>query len=260
MQRIALVTGAGRRLGAEIAKGLALDGYFVIITYNRSGPAARQVASEIEAAGGKCGVLHADLTDRAVVETLIDRCRDLFGLPVVLINNASSYIYDSMSSLSAESWHDNLATNLESPLFLSVSFFNALRPHRGVIVNMLDFKVVSLNPDYFSYTVAKVGMAGATRMLAMAFKGIVRVNSIAPGLAIKSGRQTDEQFHRAWAMTPLGRGPTSKEIVAAVKYTIATNSLNGQIITLDGGASLRPRDRDISVDPSALETQNDAAS
>ena len=252
MTRTALVTGAGRRLGAAIAGGLAADGYFVMLHYHRSEAAAAEVAAGIAEQGGQCCLVHADLANRRAVASLLDTCTARHGLPDLLVNNASSYQYDTAATVEAEGWDANLATNLEAPLMLAGALFRALRPRSGAVVNMLDFKVTSLNPDYFSYTVAKAGLAAATRMMAMAFKGVVRVNGVAPGLTMRSGRQSEQQFERAWAMTPLGRGPTQAEIVDAVRFAATMPCLNGQILTLDGGAGLRPRDRDISVDESVL--------
>jgi NAD(P)-dependent dehydrogenase (short-subunit alcohol dehydrogenase family) len=255
MKPTALVTGGARRVGAALARSLAADGHFVILHYGRSEPEARALAGEIAAAGGRCGLIQADLADRAAITSLIDRSIALFGPIGVLVNNASSYHYDTIASLSAEAWDENLRTNLEAPLFLSKAFAASCGAAGGCLINMLDFKVTNLNPDFFSYTVAKIGMAGATRMLAMAFRGRVRVNGIAPGLTMRSGRQTQAQFERAWRQTPLGHGPTPEELGRAARFLIETDSVNGQILCLDGGAGLRPRGRDISVDPAELTRQ-----
>jgi NAD(P)-dependent dehydrogenase (short-subunit alcohol dehydrogenase family) len=249
MTATVLITGGARRVGAALSRVVAAAGYFVVIHYQSSGDAAEALAREIRAAGGACGLVRADLRDRSEIAGLVPRCIEAFGPLQVLVNNASSYRYDGIARLSLESWDENLRTNLEAPLFLASAFAVA---GGGLIVNMLDFKVTSLNPDFFSYTVAKVGMSGATRMMAMAFGGRVRVNGIAPGLTMRSGKQTEEQFQRAWHMTPLGHGPTAEELGAALLFLIRTKSVNGQVISLDGGAALRPRARDISVDPTAL--------
>ena len=252
MTQTVLITGGARRVGAALARGLAAAGYFVVIHHQHSVEEAEGLAQEIRGLGGACGVVRADLRDRAAIGALIPRCVAAFGPLDVLVNNASSYRYDSIAALETEVWDENLRTNLEAPLFLSGAFYRALGDRSGAIVNMLDFKVTSLNPDYFSYTVAKVGMAGATRMMAMAFGGRVRVNGVAPGLTMRSGRQSEEQFQRAWRMTPLGHGPTPEELGAALLFLLRMPSVNGQVISLDGGVGLRPRRRDISVDPSAL--------
>jgi NAD(P)-dependent dehydrogenase (short-subunit alcohol dehydrogenase family) len=251
VKQTVLVTGGARRVGAALVRALAAQGHLAVVHYQRSEDEAGHLAAEIASAGGRSGIIQADFTDRDATASLIARCTERFGPIGVLVNNASGYLYDTIDSLDAGSWDENLRTNLEAPLFLAKSFAGMCGDGASII-NMLDFKVTNLNPDYFSYTVAKVAMAGATRMLAMAFRGRVRVNAIAPGLTLQSGRQTQEQFARAWRMTPLGYGPTPEELGRAANFLIATPSVNGQILTLDGGASLRPRRRDISVDPSAL--------
>ncbi len=247
-----LVTGGARRVGAALVRALAADGYFVVIHYQNSEADAQLLREDIIARGEQCGLIRADLRDRAAIATLIPRCVASFGPLDVLVNNASGYHYDTVFSLEPEAWDENLRTNLEAPLFLAKAFYEACGERGGAIVNMLDFKVTNLNPDFFSYTVAKVGMAGATRMLAMAFRGRVRVNGLAPGLTLRSGKQSEDQFARAWRMTPLGYGPTAEELGRAVAFLIEARSVNGQVISLDGGAGLRPRKRDISVDPAAL--------
>jgi NAD(P)-dependent dehydrogenase (short-subunit alcohol dehydrogenase family) len=252
MTSTALITGGARRVGAALSRALAAAGYFVVVHYQNSEAEAGALVREIRASGGLCGMVRADLRDRGAIAALVPRCLEAFGPLDVLVNNASGYRYDGIGSLEPDAWDENLRTNLEAPLFLSSAFHAACGARGGVIVNMLDFKVTSLNPDFFSYTVAKVGMAGATRMMAMAFGGRVRVNGIAPGLTMRSFGQSEAQFERTWRMTPLGRGPTPEELGTALLYLIRTGSVNGQVISLDGGAGLRPRRRDISVDPSAL--------
>ena len=253
MVRVALVTGGARRLGAVISRALADAGYLTVIHHGNSPEDAAALAAGIRASGGAAGVLQADLSDRAAIATLLPRCAEAFGPPCLLINNASSYHYDSITALDPAQWDINLRTNLEAPVFLAGAFFASRPAAPAAIVNMLDFKVTNLNPDYLSYTLAKVALAGATHMLAMAFHGLVRVNAIAPGLTLRSGKQTEEQYQRAWRMTPLGCGPTPDEIAAAVLFTVQTRSLNGQVLSLDGGAGLQPRGRDVSVDPQALD-------
>ncbi|MGE5200740.1 MAG: SDR family oxidoreductase, partial [Acidobacteriota bacterium] len=112
----------------------------------------------------------------------------------------------------------------------------------------LDQKVQNLNPDFLSYTVSKVGLDGLTRMLALAFAPRIRVCGIAPGVTLRSGKQTDASFERAWRATPLGRSSTAEELVAALRFIIASPSMTGSVITLDGGESLRRRPRDVAFD------------
>ena len=111
---------------------------------------------------------------------------------------------------------------------------------------MIDSKVFSLNPDFFTYTISKYALRGATEMMAMRFAPRIRVCGIAPSVTLISGKQTQENFERSWTMTPLGRGPTPEEVGDAVVFMWQTKSYNGQIMTLDGGQSLLKLPRDVA--------------
>ena len=244
MRRV-LVTGAARRIGAAIAEGLAADGWHVVIHCNASRNEADDLAARVRAAGGACSVMQADLADRAAVAGLVHQAGDLDAL----VNNASSFRYDSLQTMDAASWDAHLGPNLEAPVFLAQAFAAARAGRPGCVINMLDHKVTALNPDFFSYTVAKVAQAGATRLLAQALSGCgIRVNGIAPGITLLSGKQTQAGFERAWSAPPLGRSSTPEELVAACRFILATPSLNGQVIVLDGGESLVGRQRDVAFE------------
>ena len=248
MKRI-LVTGAARRIGAAIARALADDGWHVIVHYHRSAADARSVAEAIGRAGGRCDTIAADLGDRAAVTALIPECTERFGTLDALVNNASSFAYDTLHSMDEASWDAHLQPNLAAPVFLAQAFAASCRGP-GNIINLLDHKVTALNPDFFSYTVAKIALAGATRLLAQALSqtagALIRVNGIAPGITLLSGKQTQAGFEHAWHAPPLGRSCTPDEIADACRFILATPSLNGQILVLDGGESLLGRQRDIA--------------
>ncbi len=243
--RRALVTGGARRIGAAISQGLAADGWHVVIHCNASANEAQALAGCITAAGGSCQVVQADLAHRDAVAGLIAACGPLDAL----INNASSFRYDTLETMDAASWDAHLGPNLEAPVFLAQAFAAARAGRPGSVINMLDHKVTALNPDFFSYTVAKVALAGATRLLAQALGPAgIRVNGVAPGITLLSGKQTQAGFERAWSAPPLGRSSTPEELVAACRFILATPSLNGQILVLDGGESLLGRQRDVAFE------------
>jgi NAD(P)-dependent dehydrogenase (short-subunit alcohol dehydrogenase family) len=246
MTRSVLITGAARRIGAAMARALAADGWQVIAHYNRSAAEAEVLAAEITAGGGQCVTVQADLADRSAVAGLIPLCVARWGAPEALINNASYFRYDTVQTLDAASWNAHMAPNLEAPVFLAQSFARALDQESGCIINMLDHKLAALNPDFFSYTVAKAGLEAATRMLALAFGGRIRACGIAPGITLISGKQTEAGFARAWSATPLGRSSTPEELAEAARFILATGSLNGQVLVLDGGDSLLQRRRDVA--------------
>jgi NAD(P)-dependent dehydrogenase (short-subunit alcohol dehydrogenase family) len=248
VSKVALVTGGSRRIGASIVRALAGAGYAVGIHANRSAAEAEHLAASIRHAGGSAVALQADLSDRAGVAALIPACAAALGTVSVLVNNAAGFQYDTAQDFTAGGLDGHMRPNLEAPLVLAQALAAGLGDAPGAIVNMLDHKVTALNPDFFTYTVAKIGLAGATRMLAMAFGGRIRVNGVAPGITLISGKQTPAGFERAWAAPPLGRSATPEELADAVLFCIATSSLNGQILVLDGGESLLARQRDIAFE------------
>lgn len=250
-RRSVLITGAARRVGAAIARTLAADGWNVIVHYHRSERDAEALAGEIRDAGGVCDLVQADLGQRADVEGLMDRCVALRGSVDCLINNASTFYHDDISSVTWDSLHDHLSSNLIAPIFLCRDFVRLFDGRSdGCIINILDQKISNLNPDFLSYTIGKVGLAGLTSMLAMALAGRVRVCGIAPGLALISGKQTHDSFERAWRAPPLGRSTTPEEIARCVRYILSSPAMTGNTIFLDGGESVAGRARDIAFDPS----------
>jgi NAD(P)-dependent dehydrogenase (short-subunit alcohol dehydrogenase family) len=249
--RTVLITGAARRVGAAIARALAADGWNVVVHYHRSEQDAEQLASEIRRAGGACGLVSADLGSRSDVESLIERCVASHGPLDCLINNASTFYYDDITSVTWESLHDHLGSNLIAPIFLSRDFARQFDGRSdGCVINILDQKIVNLNPDFLSYTIGKIGLSGLTTVLAMALAGRIRVCGIAPGLTLISGNQTAQSFEKAWHAPPLRRSTTPDEIAACVRYILASPAMTGNTIFLDGGESLAGRVRDIAFDPS----------
>ena len=245
-QGIALVTGAARRIGRAIALGLARAGWDVAIHFHRSEVDAESLRAEIVALGRCAITVRADLANVAEVEALIRRCVDQLGAPTALINNASEFSFDEISTLTAAHWDAIHAANLRAPILLSRDFAKHLPAGvEGNIINLLDQKIANLNPDFFSYTISKAGLDAATHTLAMALAPRIRVNAVAPGLTLVSGDQTPENFTQAHRMTPLGRAGKLDDIVAAVLFLLNTQSVTGQTIFIDGGQRLMPLDRDV---------------
>jgi NAD(P)-dependent dehydrogenase (short-subunit alcohol dehydrogenase family) len=248
--RTVLITGGAKRIGATIARKLAADGWNVVLHYNRSGTEAEQLAADIRQSGGVCSLVRADLTRRSDVESLMERCVAFYGSVECLINNAALFYYDDISSVTWESFDDHISTNLTAPIFLCRDFVRLIRDQvDGCIINILDQKVANLNPDFLSYTISKVGLAGLTSTLAMALANRIRVCGIAPGLALISGKQTEASFEKAWKAPPLQRSTTPDEIARCVQFILESPSMTGNTIFLDGGESLRGRSRDVAFDP-----------
>src|ERR1051326_8768751 len=181
-RRTVLITGAARRVGAAIGRALAADGWNVVLHYHRSEAEAEELAAKIRQAGGVCDLVRADLTIRSDEETLVERAAAAHGGIDCLINNASTFAHDDIGSVTWESLHDHLASNLVAPVILCRDFARRFSGSDGCVINMLDQKIANLNPDFLSYTIAKVGLAGLTKTLAMALAGRIRVCGIPGGL------------------------------------------------------------------------------
>jgi NAD(P)-dependent dehydrogenase (short-subunit alcohol dehydrogenase family) len=252
--KAALVTGAGRRIGAAVAQSLGEQGWYTFIHYNKSRSDAESVLSKIVSFGGNGEVVQADLLDMASLRNLMNIFSSFCSSGAItrtcLINNASLFEYDTFQSMSEQSWHNSINTNLRAPIFIAQEYASRIQEgSEGCIINMLDNKVFAINPDFFSYTVSKVALHGATAAMAMALAPQIRVCGIAPGITLISGKQTQESFQIAHKKNLLGRGCSIEEIVAAVKFILTTPSYNGQVVTIDGGQSLMKYPRDVAFLP-----------
>lgn len=242
----ALVTGGGARIGATLVRRLAADGWAVAIHYNSSAAAAEALATEITSAGGRALALAGDLGKLDSFADLFGRANAKWGFCSLLVNNASAFEYDDVSSVSRASLEKLFAVNHHAPVLLAKDFRGQLRKgSKGLIVNVLDQKVFNLNPDFFSYTLSKSALEAATRLLAMAMAPDVRVCGIAPGLTLRSGEQTADGFKAAHAKTPLGTGSKPEDIADALSFLVKVPSITGTTLVVDGGQHLQPRTHDI---------------
>ena len=238
--RTAIVTGGARRIGAEISRALAADGWHVLIHCNRSKPEAEALSGQL----GTASVVQAELADPAAAETIMAA---LDGLPPprLLVNNASRFAFDAAADFTVESWDAHLDVNLRAPALLSRTFAARVGAGPALIVNLLDAKMAAPNPDFFSYTVSKLGLAGLTELCARAFAPAVRVCGIAPSVTLVSGPQSRDNFEAVHKLNALGRGVEVGEIVAALRFIIAAPSFTGQNILLDGGQRFLSLPRDV---------------
>ena len=238
--RTAIVTGGAKRIGGEISRALAADGWHVLIHCNRSHAEAEALAVEL----GSASVIAAELADPGAPDTIMAA---LDGLPPprLLVNNASRFVYDSAAQFSVADWDANLDINLRAPALLSQAFAARAGAAPGLIVNLLDAKMASPNPDFFTYTISKLALAGLTELCARAYAPAVRVCGIAPSVTLVSGPQSRDNFEAVHKLNALGRGVEVEEIVAALRFIIATPSLTGQTILLDGGQRFLSLPRDV---------------
>lgn len=248
-RRVALVTGAGKRIGRAISLELAAEGWDLALHFHRSQADADALATEISALGVKAVAVRCDLGSPDQVSGLIAECERRLGSPTCLVNNAALFEYDDLASLDAEKWQRHLNVNLLAPLLLAKAFAARIPDGAtGCIVNLLDQKVFNLNPDFLSYTIAKIGLEGATRVLAMALAPKVRVCGVAPGITLVSGEQTAEGFARAHRLAPLGRSSNVEDIADAVRFVVSAGAMTGTTVVVDGGQHLWPSRRDVQFE------------
>ncbi len=243
--RVALITGAGRRIGRAITLALARDGYAVVLNSLASHADAETLVAEIRNAGGKAHVVIADLAHADGVHGLV-AASNAFGPLTLLVNNASEFEADDIETLDRRRFERTMAVNLTAPLFLAQAFA-AQAPAGSSIVNILDQRVLKPTPLFFSYALSKAALHDATAMLAQALAPKLRVNAVAPGPTLPSPRQTDAQFAAQAATVPLGRGPSPDDIAAAVLYLAKAQSVTGMTIAVDGGQHLAWRTPDSDI-------------
>jgi NAD(P)-dependent dehydrogenase (short-subunit alcohol dehydrogenase family) len=241
-ERAALVTGGARRIGAHLVRALAERGYAVAIHHRASGREAEALAAGIERAGGRAAPLKADLGDPAQLEGLLAGAQAALGPITVLVNNAAMFERDRATDFTLEQWDRQLAINLRAPVALAREFARGLPPGAdGLVVNLLDERIATPTRSYFSYTMSKLALAGATELLAAALAPRVRVNGIAPGLSLISGDQSEDDFRRLVDRTPLGKGSSPDAIADALAYLLRADVVTGQVLFVDGGRRLAGR-------------------
>jgi NAD(P)-dependent dehydrogenase (short-subunit alcohol dehydrogenase family) len=241
---VCLITGGARRIGAAIAAHLA-SRFNLAIHYRSSSNDAERLAEQLHAENGVIELFEADLGDAEQAALLVPEVVRRMGRIDLIVSNASLFEYDTPSDFSPQAAQRSLAVNLVAPMILGRELTRSGSPE-ATLVHMLDSKVFSLNPDFFSYSLSKVALKGAIDMQAMHFRGKVRVCGIAPSVTLISGDQSPENFEKSWRHTLTGAGPSPQDIGRAVEFIWDTKALNGSILTLDGGQHLMGLERDIA--------------
>lgn len=241
MTRTVLVTGGAKRLGAAIARACAAAGWRVLVHYGTSADEALTLATEL---GG--ATVGGDLADTAAIGALFARARAAAGGTIhALVNSASQFEEDRPERINPALAARLYAVNCTAPALLAAELARQPALDAGVVVNLLDQKLANPNPDFFSYSLTKYALAGATEMMAMAFAPRVRVNAVAPGLTLPSGDQSAAEFDRVARENLLRRPVGAEQVAAAVLYLLNAPSVTGQTLYVDSGQRFLKRADDV---------------
>ena len=233
MPKLALVTGAARRLGKAFALTLARQGFDIVLHFHQSSEAASQAQQQIEAVGRRVILAPADLTNPADIESLVGNLSSLD----VLVNSAAFMPAGNVGALTIENWDTTLDLNLRAPFLLSQGCAKKMSSG-GLIVNISDVGAQKAWSRYPSYTASKAALESLTRILARALAPEIRVNAIAPGLVLQSDIVPDEEWQRLVQRVPLQRPALPEEVASALDFLLKNKYMTGQTIVVDGGYSL----------------------
>ena len=237
MKDAALVTGASRRIGRAIAIRLAAEGYAVALHASpRSQDEASNLAKTLTGRGARAHVLVADLADSKASAALIAQAEAALGPLSLLVNNASIFEPDSPGTIDPDRWDRHFAVNLRAPVLLTAAYAHSCGQSRtGSVVNIIDQRVLRLNPRYFTYTLAKSALWTATQTMAQAYAPNIRINAVGPGPVLPNQTEGQEGFVQEAASVPLEHAVPPEDIADAVLYLARAQSVTGQMICVDSG-------------------------
>ena len=234
-ERTAIVTGAGKRVGAVIARSLLADGWAVVAHVHHEADDVPEGAVRAV----------ADLADAGCAQKIFGAAKEL--PPVrLLVNNAARFAHDAFGGFSAVEFGSHMDVNVRAPALLMEELARRQAGGDALVVNLLDSKLAAPNPDYLSYTLSKYALAALTELAARALaERSIRVNAIAPALMLRSSGQSEKNFEIMHANNPLGRGVEAEDVVEAIRYLVGATAVTGQIITIDGGQRFLGLERDV---------------
>lgn len=232
----AIVTGAGKRVGEQIARALLADGWTVLAHVHHE-------ADEVPDGAAK---VVADLGDADCGEAIFAAAAAELPPVRLLVNNAARFTWDGFGEFNPAEFDEHMAVNVRAPLILIDQFAARHAGGDALVVNLLDSKLSAPNPDFLSYTLSKYALAGLTELAAraLAVRGI-RVNGIAPAAMLRSSGQSEENFKKMHANNPLRRGVEPEDVVGALRCLIEAKAVTGQVITIDSGQRFMGLGRDV---------------
>ena len=241
--KVVLITGGAKRVGAAICRKLHTEGFNLMIHYRSSITEARALQAELSLQrANSVAIIQGDLLNITGLPNLVAETINHFGRLDVLINNASTYYSSEIGDIDETKWHDLIGSNLKAPLFLSQAAAPELRKNHGCIINITDMHVERPKKGYIIYSVAKAGLVTLTKSLAHELSPEVRVNAVAPGPVQwpENNPQFDEVYRqRVINQTLLKRVGEAEDVAKAVKFLIVDAPfITGHVLAVDGGRSL----------------------
>lgn len=245
--KVALVTGAAKRIGAEIARQLHRENFNLVIHYHQSEKAAKELANELnEARENSALCIAADLNNLAQVDDLAEQAHRHWQRIDLLVNNASSFYPTPIGESSDADWNQLINSNLKAPFFLAQALAKNLGAHHGCIINIADIYADRPLKKHSIYSIAKAGNVMLTKTLAQELAPLVRVNGIAPGAILwpddshknPDDRLSDDDKEKMFAKIPLQQRGQAQDIARAILFLTQSPYVTGQILTVDGGRSI----------------------
>ena len=237
--RVALVTGAGRRVGRAIVQALAGRGARVAIHHHGSPNDAQSLIRELAARGVEAAEFRADLRAADAPDGLIGDVVKRFGSLDILVNSAAVMVRSPLDEITTEQWDDIFALNLRAPFFCAHAAARAMGERGGVIVNLADLAGIEAWPAYVAHGISKAGVIHMTRVLARILAPRVRVNAIAPGAVLLPEHWSADDAAHLVRTTPLGRLGSPEDVAQAMLYLIEADYVTGDLVIVDGGRHIR---------------------
>lgn len=237
----ALVTGAARRIGAEIARRLHAAGYCIVLHYHQSAADAEALCHELNSTReNSVRLLQADLRETDKLKELVQRAASAWGGLDVLVNNASDFYPTPLGAVTEEQWNDLLGSNLKAPFFLAQAAVPCLRGRNGCIINIGDIYAERPLRNYSVYSLAKAGLVAMTRALATELAPDIRVNGVAPGAILWPEHDADpDKEAEILARVPMKRAGQASDIAKAVLFLVEDAPyVTGHTLVVDGGRGL----------------------
>jgi NAD(P)-dependent dehydrogenase (short-subunit alcohol dehydrogenase family) len=235
--RVALVTGAAKRLGRAVALRLAAEGADVVVHYRSSESEARDTVLEIEKLGRSALAISADLAQIPQIKKLFEHAAERFGRLDILINSAANFLETPFAQTTETEWNRSLDSNLKAPFFCAQAAAPLLKLSQGVIINFADVGGIMGWPSFIPHSISKAGVIMLTRALAKELAPEIRVNAIAPGTIAMPGDPPEWQQEFV-KRAPLKRTGTPADIADAVSFLVNAKFITGQVLVVDGGRLL----------------------